>query len=254
MSRHIPGIYSALMEIRSGADITGAYSKMEPISIDHGVLEKTDGCVVIEANFPWSDMGSWNSLGDIFSPDIDGNIKKGRVVDIDSKNSTIIGSRRVVATIGLTDMIVIDTPDATMICPKEKAQDVKELVVMVKKRGWTEHKCHPTVEKPWGSYSVIEEGKGFKVKSIRVGPGKRLSLQSHKKRSEHWIVVAGRARVQIDNEVIELGPDESAYIPKGAKHRLENRGDEILEIIEVQNGEYLGEDDITRYDDDFGRS
>lgn len=250
---HLPEMYGALMEIGEGRDLKEAYEKIEAISIDHGILEKTDRCVVIEAGFPWSDMGSWSSLSDVFTSDEDGNIIKGRVVDIDSKNSIIMGCERVVATIGLEDMILIDTPDATMVCPKDRAQEVREFVGILKEKGWSEHALHPTVERPWGSYTVMEEGHGYKVKKIQVKPGRRLSLQSHEKRSEHWVVIAGRAKVQRGEEVVELAIDESTYIPKGVKHRLENAQDDLLEIIEIQNGEYVGEDDITRYDDDFDR-
>ena len=155
------------MEIKGGSDIEEIYGGIESISIDHGILEKTADCVVIEADFPWSDMGSWNALGDVFEPDKDGNIIKGRVMDIDSRNSIIMGCDRVVATIGLEDFIIIDTPDATMVCPRERAQEVKELVGNIKKEGWSEHELHPTVERPWGSYTVMEEGDGYKVKKIQ---------------------------------------------------------------------------------------
>ena len=250
---HLPSLYDGLMEIGEGGDISEIYAQMEAISIDHGILEKTADCVVIEADFPWSDMGSWNAIGDVFPADRDGNIIKGRVMDIGSRNSIIMGDDRLLATIGLKDMILIDTPDATMICPRERAQDVKELVGMIKEKGWTEHEVHPTVDRPWGSYTVMEEGDGYKVKKICVKPESRLSLQSHKQRSEHWVVIAGRARVQRGEEVVEVGTNESTYIPKGVKHRLENPGSVALEIIEVQNGDYLGEDDIRRFSDDYER-
>ncbi|MEE8574066.1 MAG: mannose-1-phosphate guanylyltransferase/mannose-6-phosphate isomerase [Thermodesulfobacteriota bacterium] len=251
---HLPTIYTALMEIKDGADLKKAYEKMEGISIDHGILEKTDICVVIEANFPWSDMGSWNSLGDIFSEDSDGNIIKGRVIDIGSKNSIIMASERVVATIGLTDTILVDTPDATLVCPRERAQEVKDLVGLLKEKDWIEHELHPTVDRPWGFFTVLEEGAGYKVKKIQVKPGRRLSLQSHEKRSEHWVVITGTALIQRGEEVLKVKTNESTYIPIGVKHRLENPGTDLLEIIEVQNGAYLGEDDIIRYEDDFERS
>lgn len=253
MELHAPDIYRALMDIRDGLDLKEAYSKISPISIDHAILEKTDDCVVIEANFPWSDMGSWSSLSDVFTPDSNGNIIKGRVVDIDSSGSIIMGCDRVVASIGLNEMIVIDTPDATLVCPKDRAQDVREIVGIIKDKGFSEHELHPTVEKPWGSYTVLDEGERYKVKKIQVKPGRRLSLQSHEKRSEHWVVVTGRAKVEKGAELVELAANESIYIPKGVKHRIANPGDDILEIIEVQNGEYLGEDDITRYEDDYDR-
>jgi mannose-1-phosphate guanylyltransferase/mannose-6-phosphate isomerase len=250
---HLPATYRALMRVKDGANLRDAYKEMDAISIDHAVLEKASAVVVIEANFPWSDMGSWTSLADVLPSDKDGNVIKGRVVDIGSANSIIMGSERVLATIGLTDMVIVDTPDATLVCPKGRAQDVKDIVAALKKNDWVEHELHLTVERPWGSYTVLEEGAGYKVKRIKVLAGKRLSLQSHEKRSEHWVVIAGTARVRRGDETLAVSKNESTFIPMGVKHRLENPGKEPLEIIEVQNGSYLGEDDITRYDDDYKR-
>ncbi|MBI5586995.1 MAG: mannose-1-phosphate guanylyltransferase/mannose-6-phosphate isomerase [Deltaproteobacteria bacterium] len=250
---HLPEVYKRLNEIKEGADINTAYAGMKDISIDHGILEKAKDVVVLPATFPWSDMGSWSSFGDIIPPDRDGNIVKGRVVDIGSSNSIILGCDRVVATIGLKDMILVDTPDATLVCPKDSAQAVKEVVGILKKKGYTEHEFHRTVERPWGSYTLLEQGDGYKIKKIRVEPHRRLSLQSHSRRSEHWVVISGTARVQRGEETVDITTNQSTYIPRGVKHRLENRGDVALEIIEVQSGEYVEEDDITRFDDDFKR-
>jgi len=251
---HLPQVYKKLDEIRQGVDISAAYAGMTDISIDHGILEKANDVVVLPANFPWSDMGSWSSFGDIIAPDKAGNVMKGRVVDIGSKNSIILGCDRVVATIGLKDMILVDTPDATLVCPRDSAQAVKEVVGMLKKKGYTEHEFHRTVDRPWGSYTLLEQGEGYKIKKIIVAPGKRLSLQSHANRSEHWVVISGVARVQRGDEIVDIAVNQSTYIPRGVKHRLENTGSVPLEIIEVQNGEYVEEDDIVRYDDDFKRN
>jgi mannose-1-phosphate guanylyltransferase/mannose-6-phosphate isomerase len=250
---HLPLVYKKLNDIREGVDINTAYAGMTDISIDHGILEKAKDVVVLPAAFPWSDMGSWSSFGDIIPPDREGNIVKGRVVDIGSSNSIILGCDRVVATIGLKDMILVDTPDATLVCPKDNAQAVKEVVGILKKKGYTEHEFHRTVERPWGSYTLLEHGEGYKIKKIIVAPGKRLSLQTHRHRSEHWVVISGTARVQRGEEVVDVVMNQSTYIPRGVKHRLENRGKTPLEIIEVQSGEYVEEDDIVRFDDDFKR-
>lgn len=250
---HLPQVYKKLNEIREGVDIDAAYAGITDISIDHGILEKAKDVVVLPASFPWSDMGSWSSFGDIIPPDKEGNIMKGRVVDIGSRNSIILGCDRVVATIGLKDMILVDTPDATLVCPRDNAQAVKEVVGILKKKGYTEHEFHRTVERPWGSYTLLEQGEGYKIKKIIVAPGKRLSLQTHGRRSEHWVVISGTARVQRGEEIVDVAINQSTYIPRGVKHRLENRGISPLEIIEVQNGEYVEEDDIVRFDDDFKR-
>ena len=251
---HLPGIYKRLEEIAKGGDAVAAYNAMESVSIDVGILEKAKGVVVIPASFPWSDMGSWNSFAEVLKTDVDGNVIRGRVVDIGSRNSIILGSDRVVASIGLTDCIIVDTPDATLVCPKERAQEVKDVVTILKKKGYAEHELHRTVDRPWGSYTVLEHGDGYKIKKIFVKPGRRLSLQSHAKRSEHWVVITGNARVQRGDETVDVGVNQSTYIPRGVKHRLENIGKSALEIIEVSSGEYIGEDDIVRYGDDFERS
>ncbi len=251
---HLPALYRMLMRIRDGGSMEDVYTKIEPVSIDTGVLERARNVALIEADFGWSDVGSWSSLECVFRPDERGNIIKGRVVDVDSKNSFIIAQDRLVATIGLEDIIVADTPDATLVCRKDRAQDVKKVVEILKSGGYREFQIHRTVERPWGSYTVLEQGDGYKIKKIRVEPSKRLSLQLHKKRSEHWIVLSGRARIQRGEEVMEIGANQSTYIPKGVKHRLENPSPtEPLEIIEVQAGSYVEEDDIERFDDDFQR-
>ncbi len=251
---YLPGLYEGLVHIREGRDVEEVYEGVESVSIDTGVLEKARNVTMIEAGFGWSDVGSWSSLEHIFRPDKNGNIIKGKVVDVDSRDSFIIAQDRLVATIGLEGIIVADTPDATLVCRKERAQDVRKVVDILKSRGYREFRIHRRAERPWGSYTVLEHGDGYKIKKIRVEPSRRLSLQLHKKRSEHWIVLSGRARIQRGEEIVEIGPNQSTYIPKGVKHRLENPSpDEPLEIIEVQAGSYVEEDDIERFDDDFRR-
>jgi len=250
---HMPVTFERLMEIRDGGDISGAYEGMEAVSIDTGILEKAGDVVVIPADFAWSDMGSWNSFGEILGPDKNGNVIKGRVVDLGSTNSVIFGCNRVVAAIGVKDMILVDTPDATLVCPKERAQDVKAVVEVLKEKGYSEHAVHRTTKRPWGSYTVLEEGPGYKIKKIVVKPGRRLSLQLHHKRSEHWVVIQGRARVRRGEKDFFVSINESVDIPIKTQHRLENPDESPLEIIEVQNGGYLEEDDVVRFDDDFER-
>jgi mannose-1-phosphate guanylyltransferase/mannose-6-phosphate isomerase len=185
--------------------------------------------------------------------DDSGNIVKGNTVDLGSQNSTIFAGERLVATIGLKDMVVVDTADATLVTTKERVQEVKKVVELLKQNGREEHLLHKTVERPWGSYTVLEKGCGYKIKRIFIKPGARLSMQLHRKRSEHWVVVAGIAKVTKEDKTYLVQANESTYIPINTKHRLENSTDVPVQIIEVQNGEYLGEDDIERFDDDYGR-
>lgn len=229
------------------------YRMLPSVSIDTGVMERSTKAAVVPVSFRWSDVGSWGSLDEVAKRDKADNVIAGRVVDIESQRSIVYGDRRVVATIGLTDMVVVDTPDATLVCPKSRAQDVKKVVEILKKQGAPEHLEHLTVQRPWGTYSVLEEGPGYKVKRVTVRPSGRLSLQMHHKRSEHWVVIAGTARVTRGDEVFDLHVGESTAIPVQTKHRLENPGGDTLHIIEVQNGPYLGEDDIVRFNDDYGR-
>jgi mannose-1-phosphate guanylyltransferase/mannose-6-phosphate isomerase len=230
-----------------------AYRALKPVSIDTGVMEQSKKAAIVPVAFQWSDVGSWGSLDEVAPKDKAGNVVIGRVVDIGSRRSILYGDRRLVATIGLTDMVVVDTPDATLVCPKSRAQDVKQLVEMLKKQNAPEHLEHLTVQRPWGSYTILEEGPGYKVKRVTVNPGGRLSLQLHHRRSEHWVVITGTARVTRGEEVFDLKVGHSTEIPIETRHRLENPGQETLHIIEVQNGPYLGEDDIVRFQDDYGR-
>ena len=254
LARGIERIGRLIEQGASKTAIDEEYRLLPSVSIDQGVMEKSSKAAMVPVTFSWSDVGSWGSLDEVAAKDKAGNLVVGRVVDIDSQRSVVYGDRRVVATIGLTDMVVVDTPDATLVCPKSRAQDVKKIVEILKQQGAPEHLEHLTVHRPWGSYTILEEGPGYKVKRVTVSAGGRLSLQLHHKRSEHWVVIAGTARVTRGDEVFDLQVGQSTAIPVETKHRLENPGHDTLHIIEVQNGPYLGEDDIVRFKDDYGRT
>ncbi len=260
MEKHAPLLHNGLMEIRGsiGTDreaetIKRVFKGLESISIDYAVMEKTDRAAVIPVDIGWSDVGSWTALDDVSSHDTSGNVITGNVIDIGSRDSIICAENRLVATIGLKDIVVVDTSDATLVCSKERAQDVKKVVDVLKKRKGGEHLIHRTVHRPWGSYTVLDEGDRYKIKRIMILPGAKLSHQLHYHRSEHWVIVSGTARVTNGDNVYDVHPNESTYIPMSTKHRLENAGKIPLQIIEVQNGEYLEEDDIVRFDDDYNR-
>jgi len=229
------------------------YASFKSISIDYGVLERSQDVVVIPASFGWSDLGSWTALDDVLGRDERGNILQGNIVDLGSENSTILACDRLIATIGLKDMVVVDTPDATLVSSKEKVQDVRKVVEGLKRDHREEHLVHRTVERPWGSYTVLEKGPRYKIKRVVLQPKAKLSLQIHHHRSEHWVVISGTARVTRGEENYDVHPNESTFIPISVKHRLENPGLIALQIIEVQNGDYVEEDDIERFDDEYGR-
>ena len=224
-------------------------------SIDYAVMEKTDRAAVVPVSCGWSDIGSWSSLWSVAKRDGDDNRHEGDVISIDTKGSLVRASeRRMIATIGVEDLVIIDTPDATLVARKDRVQDVKTVVDHLKAAGRQEHLFHRKVYRPWGSYDSIDMGERFQVKRIVVKPGASLSLQKHHRRAEHWIVVSGVAEVTCDERVFDLHENESTYIPLGSVHRLRNRGTEPVELIEVQSGSYLGEDDIVRLEDVYGRS
>jgi mannose-1-phosphate guanylyltransferase/mannose-6-phosphate isomerase len=261
LARYQPALAQAMRRIERGLDsgasgelIARAYRQLTAVSIDHAVMERSARAAMIPVDFAWSDVGNWSSLEEVAPRDSAGNVLSGNVVDLDSRDSILYADRRLVATIGLSDMVVVDTPDATLVCPKARSQDVRQVVEKLRQQGAPEHLEHRTVFRPWGSYTVLEEGPGYKVKKVTVKPGSRLSLQLHHQRSEHWVVIAGTARITCGRRVFMLTVGESTGIPKKTRHRLENAGVEPLHIIEVQNGPYLGEDDIVRFDDDYGRS
>jgi len=253
MARGLRKIGALQKSDAGGSAVAQVYRRLTPVSIDHGVMEHSSRAAVIPVDFAWSDVGSWSSLEEVAPRNDSGNVVSGRVVDLDSRDSILYADRRLVATIGLSGMVVVDTPDATLICPKDRSQDVKQVVEILKRQGAPEHLEHLTVFRPWGSYTVLEEGPGYKVKRVTVNPGGRLSLQLHHQRAEHWVVIAGTARVTCGERVFELAVGQSTGIPVETRHRLENPGSDTLHIIEVQNGPYLGEDDIVRFQDDYGR-
>ena len=230
-----------------------AFAACPSDSIDYAVMEKTDAAMVLPVDIGWNDVGSWSALWDVSEQDGDGNAHHGDVIAIDSRNSYAYATR-MVALVGVDDLVVVETDDAVLVARKDRVQQVKDVVATLKSQQRTQAARHREVHRPWGSYDSVDAGDGFQVKRIKVKPGARLSLQSHTRRAEHWIVVRGIARVTRDNDVFELFANQSTYIPIGAKHRLENPGAEMLELIEVQSGDYLGEDDIVRYEDVYGRT
>lgn len=258
--RFLPELHKGLCEIgdaigtkKEGEVLSRTFKTFSPVSIDYGVMEKAAKVAVVPADMGWSDVGSWRSLEDVSEKDGDGNIVSGNVVDVGSKDSIIYAGRRVVATVGLKDMVVVDTPDATLICDKNKTQDVRKVVDILKERGAGELIEHVTTHRPWGSYTILEIAERYKIKRIVVKPGAKLSLQLHHHRSEHWVVVEGTARVTVGDKVFNVHPNESTYVPISSMHRLENPGKVPLHLIEVQIGDYIEEDDIVRVDDEYGR-
>ncbi|MFZ4761642.1 MAG: mannose-1-phosphate guanylyltransferase/mannose-6-phosphate isomerase [Alphaproteobacteria bacterium] len=223
------------------------------ISIDYAVMEKTDHSAVVDASFGWTDIGSWSALWDLHSKDTNGNVVVGDVLLEDTKNSYIRSGNQLIALVGVENLVVVATNDAVLVTTREKAQEVKKLVEQLKKQKRSEATSHKRVYRPWGFYEGLEHGDRFQVKRIMVKPGAKLSLQKHHHRAEHWIVVNGTAIVTRDNEELMLKENESIYIPLGAVHRLENPGKIPLNLIEVQSGGYLGEDDIVRIEDNYGR-
>ena len=262
LDRLTPGIVPAVRDaVAAGStdlDFTRlggeAFAAAPSISVDHALMEKTARAAVLRLDTSWSDVGSWQELWQQGDADGDGNVLVGDVIAEDSSGSYLRSEGRLIAALGLRDQVVVATRDVVMVLPRERSQDVKRLVDRVASAGRDEHTLHPLVHRPWGTYEGIDTGAGYQVKRIVVKPGGRLSLQRHARRAEHWIVVKGTARVTIDERVFELGANESTHVPLGAVHRLENAGAEPLYMIEVQCGEYLGEDDIERLEDVYNRA
>ena len=231
-----------------------AFAKCKSDSIDYAVMEKTDLACVVPMDAGWSDIGSWASLWDHSNKDDAGNSTHGDVMTSETENSFVHAESRLVATVGVKDLVIVETQDAVLVADKNKSQEVKQIVERLKLEQREEEKFHRIVYRPWGSFDSVDAGEGYKVKRISVKPGARLSKQMHHHRAEHWVVVRGTARVFRDDEIFDLHENESVFIPLGATHYLENPGDGPLDIIEVQSGSYLGEDDIVRFDDIYGRS
>jgi len=231
-----------------------SFSRMPDISVDYAVMEKHPDVVVVKAGFDWNDIGSWNALGELSPADSQGNRTQGESVLMGVSNCYIQSDSRIVAAVGVDDLVVVDTPDALLVANRQRVQDVKQVVQHLKLANHSAHQFHRTVHRPWGTYTVLEEGPGYKLKRIVVKPGAALSMQMHKHRSEHWVVISGTAKVTNGDRELDIPPNESTFIPVGNKHRLSNPGTEDLVIIEVQAGDYLGEDDIVRFDDVYGRA
>ena len=230
-----------------------AFAKVPSISIDYALMEKTDKVAVIPCNIGWSDIGSWNALSELIEPDEQNNRCIGEVLTFAATDNYVSSPKRLTALVGITDLVIVDTDDALLVAHRDQAQDVKEIVAQLKVRKHEAHLLHQTVHRPWGTYTTLEEGDRFKMKRIEVKPGASLSLQMHHHRSEHWIVVDGMAKIVNDDNSFFLNTNESTFIKAGHKHRLENPGVIPLVMIEVQSGDYLGEDDIVRFDDLYGR-
>ena len=229
------------------------FSKMPDISIDYAVMEKSNNVAVVSCDIGWSDIGSWNAVSELKDADKNGNRLEGDPLLIDVTNSYVHKSNRTIGMVGVDNLIIVDTPDALLIANKDRGQDVKQIVSKLKADGNEKLKFHPEVHRPWGIYTVLEDSTNHKIKRIEVKPGGSISLQLHHHRNEHWIVVSGVAEVINNGESYLLNQNESTYILAGHKHRLSNPGVVMLIMIEVQTGDYLGEDDIMRFEDKYGR-
>jgi len=261
IERHLPEVHSVVKEMVSQwgqgeayqAVINDQFPKMPNISVDYGVLEKSPNVMLVPCDIGWSDVGSWDAVHEVAPHDTAENALQGRVIAKDCSNSLIHSNKRLVAAVGVEDLCIIETADAVLVAPRGESQRVREVVDELKQSNAQEHLTHLTVERPWGRYTILEDMPGFKIKRITVNPGSELSLQRHQHRSEHWIVVSGTATVTRDDQTEVVVKNQSTYIPIGMTHRLENRGKIPLELIEVQVGEYLGEDDIERFQDRYNR-
>jgi len=223
-------------------------------SVDYAVMEKTDQASVVAARFEWSDVGSWSSLWALTAKDAKNNSALGDVLLEDAQGCYVRAENRLVAAVGVKDLVIVETGDAVLVAHKDKAEDVKSIVERLKADNRPEQASHDRVYRPWGYYEGIDAGEAYQVKRLMLKQGARISLQRHRRRAEHWVVVAGTAKVTRDEEEILLGPNQSTFIPLGTVHRLENVGNEPLFVVEVQSGDYLGEDDIERFDDDYKRT
>lgn len=264
LQQHAPELLAAVKTSVAEATVTrnarqfqleldaDSFARVPDISFDYALMEKTDRAAVVPCSIGWSDVGSWDAIGDLAPPDASGNRIDGEALLQDTRNC-YIRSQRLVGAVGVNDLIIVDTADALLVANRNRVQDVKLIVERLKIADHDAHKLHRTVHRPWGTYTTLEEGKGFKIKRIEVTPGQSLSLQLHHHRSEHWVVVDGTAEVTNGDTVLTLQANQSTYIPSGCKHRLANPGKLPLVLIEVQSGDYLGEDDIVRFEDVYGR-
>lgn len=261
MATHAPAMLAACRQAWAGrrADLdftrldAEAFAACPADSIDYAIMEKTARAAVIPLAAGWSDVGSWSALWAVSDGCPSGNVRHGDVIDIDVENSFLYAGSRLLAAVGVRDLVVVETADAVLVAAKDKVQEVKGVVAQLQAQGRAEHLLHRRVNRPWGTYEGLDSGDGFLVKRITVNPGAALSLQRHRQRAEHWVVVRGTARVVCGDDILTRTANQSVYVPIGAVHRLENPGDTLLEIIEVQTGSYLGEDDIERLEDQYGR-
>jgi mannose-1-phosphate guanylyltransferase/mannose-6-phosphate isomerase len=255
--QHCPKINEVLAEaeyLESNPSLSyETYEKMPGISIDYAVMEKSDKIVLIPLESDWNDLGSWQSIYDISQKDECNNVVSGNIINIDSTNSLVHSSSKCIATIGLDNVVIVETEDAILACDKNKVQDVKKVFDELKSKNSDLHLIHKTVFRPWGFYTCIEAGEGYLIKKIQVNPKQKLSIQMHNHRSQHWVVISGNAKVILEDKEYFLEPGQSIDIPLQAKHSLQNPFDTELSIIEVQKGDYIAEDDIIRFEDMYGR-
>jgi mannose-1-phosphate guanylyltransferase/mannose-6-phosphate isomerase len=261
MELHAPDILEACRKSYGAAEHNGPFVQLDAAtfancradSVDYAIMERTSRAVVRPVSMEWNDVGSWESLWQVHAKDTGGNAISGEVIAVDAESSFVRAGDRMLAVLGIKDLVVVDTDHAVLVAHRSRAQDVKRLAEQARLTGAERSNRHRMVHRPWGTYRSIDVQERFQVKRISVNPGAKLSLQMHHHRAEHWVVVHGTAKVTIDDRVFVLKENESTYIPIGARHRLENPGRIRLELIEVQSGSYLGEDDIVRFDDDYGR-
>ncbi|MGZ4970010.1 MAG: mannose-1-phosphate guanylyltransferase/mannose-6-phosphate isomerase [Methylobacter sp.] len=250
---HQPEIHRVMTSMSTMAEIEASYGRLPNLSIDYGLAEKAEKVAVVPVSMDWNDLGSWESIYQHRGKDESGNITQGDVLTLDTQDSLLWSSNGLLATLGVHNIAVVQTADATLICDRNRTEDIKQLVAQVQTSHPHLTETHLTVHRPWGIYTVLEQGPNFKIKCIVVNPGAKLSMQMHKHRSEHWVVVSGTAKITNGTQQIQLEANQSTYIPKTHLHRLENPGTLPLQIIEVQCGEYVGEDDIVRFDDTYDR-
>ena len=257
LKKHQPAIHAAALALAKGGSKVAefdTYAALPDLSIDYGVLEVADKVAVVPVDMGWNDLGSWEAIYQQRDKDDQGNMVKGEVLAVDSQDNLLWSEHGLIATLGLQNLAVVQTRDATMVCPRDRVQDLKQLVATVKDKHRHLTEIHMTVTRPWGSYTILEEGTRYKIKRIVVNPGAKLSMQMHFHRSEHWVVIAGTAKITNGEQEIFLEENQSTYIPQTNRHRLENPGRIPLQIIEIQSGPYLEEDDIVRFDDVYGRA
>ena len=259
---HAPQVLDAVRAAHRKSTIDGGFVRLDAetlarspsVSVDYAIMEHTSNAVLVPLDADWSDIGSWDRLSELLEQDELGNALRGDAILEASRNTSVFAEDRMVAAVGMKDCVIVDTADAVLVAAKGAVQEVRKVVARIEAEGRDECRVHRKVYRPWGSYEVVSSGEGFKVKRMTVNPGQRLSLQMHHHRAEHWVVVRGRARVTRGEETFVIADNQSTYIPRRVRHRLENPGTTPLEVVEVQSGAYVGEDDIVRFEDAYGRA